>query len=127
MDSTTLLIIAGFFFVIGAAVVGIIWAVIGLVRRGTRKSKPPDVAATNQEEIARLMRDMESQDLVVEMEGKPYKSVQELSTTQLHRLSFTSNVLVDWLKQAVDSQPEVPQDVQAPMEPIPAVKQPSEP
>lgn len=123
MDSTTLLIIAGFFFVIGAAVVGIIWALIGLIRRGTRKSKPPDAPATNLEEIARLMRDMQSQDLVVEMEGKPYKDVQELSSTQLHRLTFTSNVLVDWLKQAVDSEPKVLQDIPTPIEQTPITEQ----
>jgi hypothetical protein len=123
MDSTTLLIIAGFFFVIGAAVVGIIWSLIGLIRRGTRKSKPPDMTADNLEEIARLMRDTQTQDLVVEMEGKPYNAVQELSSIQLHRLNFTSNVLVDWLGRHADSEPEVKADISTPIEQTPTTEQ----
>jgi hypothetical protein len=47
--------------------------------------------------ITSLMRDNSTKELVVEMEGNTYKNVQDLSASQIRRLSFTSNVLAKWL------------------------------
>jgi hypothetical protein len=105
MDSYTLLYIAAFFFLIGAVVVSIIWALVSFVRKGRHKNASSTTSTKNQEEIACLMRDKQTQDLIVQMDGKSFSAVQELSSTQQHRLSFTSNVLVNWLGQAGESNP----------------------
>ena len=98
MDSSLInLIVAVLFFIIGAAVVGLIWyfqAVMGKGRKGLKKSSP---LGEDQTEIAHLIRDNKTQDLVVEMEGNTYKSVHELNPGQQRRLSFTSTVLEKWL------------------------------
>jgi hypothetical protein len=99
MDSSTFLYVAIFFFILGAAVVAIIWLLLLLIRRGTGKDKGAGVADPNVDEIARLMRDVKNQDLVVEMDGKTFNAAKELSSGQQHRLSFASIVLAKWLGQ----------------------------
>jgi len=121
MDSSTLLIIAVFFFFIGAVVVGIIWAMVSFVRKGTHKDTSSSNSVADLEEIARLLRDKQTQDLVVQMNGKSYNAVQELSTTQQHRLSFTSNVLASWLGQAAEKEPTLQGDRTEPIE-LPAAE-----
>lgn len=108
MDSSTLLSIAAFFFFIGAVVVGFIWAIVSFVRKGTRKNTSSKRSTDDLEEITSLMRDKQTQDLVVQMDGNFYTSAQELSSTQQHRLNFTSNVLVNWLGQPAGEEPTVP-------------------
>ncbi|NJD58636.1 MAG: hypothetical protein FIA98_04465, partial [Anaerolineae bacterium] len=106
MDSSTLLVIAGFFFFLGAGIVGLIWIIVALIRSIRRKSAAGVARDSNLVVITSLMRDNTTKELVVEMEGKTYKTVEELAPSQLRRLSFTSNVLVKWLalSQATDSQ-----------------------
>jgi hypothetical protein len=43
------------------------------------------------------MRDMQSQDLVVGINGKTFRAAHELSPGQQRRLNFTSSVLAKWL------------------------------
>lgn len=106
MNSSTLLFIAGFFFFLGVGIVSLIWILVALIRSIRRKSTGGSVKDPSLAVITSLMRDNTTKELVVEMEGKTYKNVQELSPSQLRRLSFTSNVLVKWLSisQAVEGQ-----------------------
>jgi hypothetical protein len=99
MDSSTFWYVAIFFFILGAAVVAILWLILAIFRRTTRKDKTAGEVATNVTEVARLMRDVKTQDLVVEMDGKTFKAANELSSVEQHRLSFASNVLAQWLGQ----------------------------
>jgi hypothetical protein len=99
MDSSTFWYVAGFFFILGAALIAIIWLLVVIIRSITRKGKTAGVVDPNVTEVARLMRDVETQDLVVEMDGKTFKTANELSSGQQHRLSFASNVLAKWLGQ----------------------------
>ena len=97
MDSSTLLYLAGFFFILGAAIVAIFWMLLTIIRRISHKNNEGDKANQDLAEVARLMRNVKTQDLVVEMDGKIFKAVYELSTRQQHHLSFASDVLVKWL------------------------------
>ena len=105
MDSSTFLYVAVFFFILGAALVLVIWLMPVIIRKFTRKGKATGVVDPDVAEVASLMRDVITQDLVVKMDGKTFKAAHELSSAQQHRLSFTSNVLAKWLEQ---SAPEVP-------------------
>jgi hypothetical protein len=97
MDSSTLLYLAGFFFILGAGIVGLSWIIVSLVRGTMNKVKGSSAQDPKLSVLARLMRDTQTQDLVVEMDGKTYKTVSELSPTQQRRLSFTASVLAKWL------------------------------
>jgi len=110
MDSSTLLYLAVFFFILGAAVVAVFWAVLAIVRRLSRKGNTTAKADPNLTEIARLMRNNQTQDLVVQMDGKTFTSSLELSPPQQRRLSFSSNVLAKWLGQPADDEPAAPVD-----------------
>src|SRR4030042_3278689 len=93
MDFLTTLFIAVFFFLMGAAIVGFIWYLLGVSRR-MRKGSPSDVPDDpDLDEIARLKRHTQNQELVVEMDGKNYNAAHALSPAQERRLTFTSNVL----------------------------------
>jgi len=94
------LLIAILFFVIGAAVVGLIWYFQSVMKKGRAGSKNSAATGTDQTEIARLIRDNQTQDLVVHMEGNDYKTAHELTPALQRRLGFTSNVLVNWLGAA---------------------------
>jgi len=97
MELITILLVAGFFFIMGGFVVGIIWYMQGVAKKSGIDTKTGIPGSTNLAELTRLMRDMQTQELVVEMDGKPFKTGNELSPAQLRRLRFTSNVLVKWL------------------------------
>jgi hypothetical protein len=115
MDSSTLFYLAGFFFILGAGIVGLVWILVALVRTASHKGKNSSSDA-NLAVLARLLRDLTNQELVVEMEGKTYRSVGELSDAQQHRLGIVSGVLVKWL------QPQTPVVTpEEPEQPIPAV------
>lgn len=94
------LLLAGFFFLMGAAVMGIIWylqnVASGSYRKGKQKADP------NLGEVACLFRDKTSQDLVVTMNGDTFHQAKDLNPGQLRRLHFASQVLVKWL---VDTPP----------------------
>jgi hypothetical protein len=107
MDSSTLLYLAVFFFILGAAVVAVFWAVLAIIRRLSSRGKTTGNVDPNLTEIARLMRDNQTQDLVVQMDGKTFTSSLELSPPQQRRLSFSSNVLAKWLGQPVAAEPSV--------------------
>jgi hypothetical protein len=97
MDLFTSLILAGLFFIMGAAVVGMIWYFQGVAHGTIRKGKSATPPESNLEDIAHLMRDMQSQDLVVGINGKTFRAAHELSPGQQRRLNFTSSVLAKWL------------------------------
>jgi hypothetical protein len=124
MELITILLVAGFFFIMGGFVVGIIWYMQGVAKKSGIDTKTGIPGSTNTVELTRLMRDMQTQELVVEMDGKPFKTGNELSPAQLRRLSFTSNVLVKWLADvtpAPDSveEPSAVTTGTAPLETIP--------
>ena len=116
MDSSLInLIVAVLFFIIGAAVVGLIWYFQVVMRKGRNGSKKSAMLGDDQTEIARLIRDNKTQDLVVEMEGNTYKSVHELNPGLQRRLSFTSTVLEKWLAEpAPEPTPEAAPPAEAP-------------
>ena len=127
MDSSTFLYLAAFFFTLGAVVMAAIWALLAILRRSSRKGKPAGKVDPNLTEIARLMRDDQTQDLVVQMDGTTFKSSLELSPPQQRRLSFSSNVLAKWLGQpaaanssASVEQPASPEPAEQPTSPLPA-------
>jgi hypothetical protein len=126
MDSSSLLYLAVFFFILGAGIIGLVWVLFALFRSVSRKGKDSLFAGPNMESMAHLMRDTTNQELVVEMEGKTFESVNELSPTQLKRLGFISGVLAKWLEPAppVDT-PEVASQVPQPEQVAP--EQPPEP
>jgi len=97
MDSSTLIYFAGFFFILGAGIVGLSWIIVALVRGTKHKEKSGSDQDPNLSVLARLLRDVQTQDLVVDMDGKTFKTVNELSPTQLRRLNFTASVLSKWL------------------------------
>ena len=99
MDSSTILIIAGFFFILGAGIIGLIWVIISLVRGSQSKARGSASSDPTLSVMASLLRDVKTQDLVVEMDGKSFKSVSELSPAQQRRLGFTASVLSKWLSQ----------------------------
>jgi hypothetical protein len=95
MDNFTVLLISAFFFIMGAAVIGFIW----YFQRLLKPKKPKNSNSSDQSlsELARLMRNLQTQDLVVKMDGKIFKAAHELSPNQLRRLTLASGVLVKWL------------------------------
>jgi len=95
MDSFTILLISGFFFIMGAAVIGFIWYFQRVAR--PKKSRNNNSTDPTLSEFARLMRNLQTQELVVKMDGKTFNAAHELSATQLRRLSLASNVLIKWL------------------------------
>ncbi len=97
MDSSTLLYLAGFFFILGAGIVGLIWIIIALVRGIMGKGKSSSSQDPNLSVLARLLRDMQTQNLVVEMDGETFNAVDELSPAQQKRLGITASVLSKWL------------------------------
>jgi len=97
MDSFTILLISGFFFIMGAAVIGLMWYFQRLTK--PKNSKNHNSSDPNIAELARLMRNLQTQEMVVKMEGKTFKAAHELSPTQFRRLSLASNVLIKWLGQ----------------------------
>jgi len=108
MDLFTSLILAGLFFIMGAAVVGMIWYFQGVAHGTIRKGKSATPPESNLEDIAHLMRDMQSQDLVVGINGKTFRAAHELSSGQQRRLNFTSGVLAKWLMETVT--PPLPEE-----------------
>ena len=137
MDVFTTLLIAGFFFIMGAAVVGLIWYLKGVSKGMRGNSKTASPADPNLAEVARLMRHLQTQDLVVEIDGKLFKAAHELSPAQQRRLSFTSNVLTEWLvkpapepktEETPAKEPSVTWAEQTPLEflPMPAEAEPVE-
>jgi hypothetical protein len=111
MELITILLVALFFFIMGGFVVGIIWYMQGVAKKSGLDTKTGLPGSTNVVELTRLMRDMQTQELVVEMDGKTFKTGNELSPAQLRRLSFTSNVLAKWL---ADTTP-APEAVEEPL------------
>jgi len=93
------LLLAGFFFIMGAAVVGIIWYLQGVARGTISKGKNVTRLDPNLAEVARLMRDKQTQDLVVGMNGKTFSAANELNPAQFRRLTFSSTVLAKWLAE----------------------------
>jgi hypothetical protein len=96
------LLLAGFFFIMGAAVIGFIWYLQAVVRGNSRKLNDTSQTDPNLAEVARLMRDKQTQDLVVSMNGTTFRAAKELNPGQSRRLNFASNVLAKWL---VDTAP----------------------
>lgn len=122
MNTLSTVLIAVVFFVLGGVIIGIIWYFQGVSKRargGDGDKTTPEVDP-NLEEIAHLMRHLETQELVVEMNGGTYSSYHQLSPAQQRRLTFTSTVLSKWLAEpapepapeeapASTSQEEVPE------------------
>ncbi|MFZ2097264.1 MAG: hypothetical protein WAV05_11575 [Anaerolineales bacterium] len=100
MSFYSTLLLAGFFFIMGAAVIGFIWYLQGAARGNSRKGKEITSSDPNLAEVARLMRDTQTQDLVVGMNGKTFRAASELNSGQSRRLNFASNVLVKWLVES---------------------------
>ncbi len=117
MDSSLInLLIAVVFFIIGAAVIGLIWYFQNVMKKGKGKPADSPPLGAEQTEIARLIRDNQSQDLVVEMDGIAYKSVHDLTAVLQRRLSFTSNVLANWLAAPAPEPAPPPETIVAPSE-----------
>ncbi len=97
---------------------GVIWylqsVASGKIRMGNHDEKPdPNLA-----EVARLMRDKTTQDLVVAINGHTFRLANELNPGQLRRLQFTSTVLAKWLAEAPPPPPAEEVQVTAPGEPV---------
>ncbi len=84
----------------GAAVIGIIWYLQSVASGNFRKGKKAEKPDPNLAEVARLLRDKTTQDLVVTMNGHTFRQATELNPGQSRRLHFASNVLVKWLAAA---------------------------
>jgi len=97
MDSFTVLLISSFFFIMGAAIIGLAWYFQLVSKRKPGKSKNNASSDPNLSEIARLMRNTQTQELQVRMDGKIIKAAHELTLNQYRRLSLASNVLARWL------------------------------
>jgi hypothetical protein len=107
MDVFTVFLISAFFFIMGAAVVGLMWYFQRISRRTSGKSKNANSTEANLSELARLMRHLKTKELVVKMDGKTFLAATELTPTQLRRLSLASNVLAKWLNPTTSvPQPE---------------------
>jgi hypothetical protein len=114
MDSSTLVYLAGFFFILGAGIVGLIWIIVTLARGILHKGKSSLSQDQNLSVLARLMRDTQTQNLVVEMDGKTFQAANELSPAQQRRLGFTASVLAKWLTQPTTTTPEPSSDLPSP-------------
>ena len=100
MDVFTVLLISGFFFIMGAALIGLMWYLQRVAKRTPGARKNANSSDPNQSELARLMRHLQTQDLVVKLDGKTFTAASELSANQHRRLSLVSNVLAKWLSLA---------------------------
>jgi hypothetical protein len=106
------ILLAAFFFIMGAAVIGFIWYLQVVVKGSSRKKKDSSLSDPNLAEVACLMRDTQTQDLVVIMNGSTFRAAKELNPGQSRRLNFASNVLAKWLVETapptlpVDDQPD---------------------
>lgn len=100
MDVFTVLLISGFFFIMGAAIVGLMWYFQRVMKRSAGATKNANSNDPNLSELVRLMRHLKTQDLVVKMEGKTFMAASELTPTQHRRLSLASSVLAKWLSLA---------------------------
>lgn len=111
MTFNSTILLAGFFFIMGAAVIGFIWYLQTVVRGNSRKENDSASSDPNLAEVARLMRDTQTQDLVVGMNGNTFRAANELNPGQSRRLNFASNVLAKWLVETapptlpIDDQP----------------------
>jgi hypothetical protein len=101
MDVFTVFLISGFFFIMGAAIVGLMWYFQRVVKRTPGGTKNTNSTDPNLSELARLMRHLKTQDLVVKIDGKNFMAASELSQTQHRRLSLASDVLAKWLSLAM--------------------------
>ncbi len=108
MNLYSTLLLAGFFFLMGAAVIGIIWYLQSVASGNFRKGKKAEKPDPNLAEVARLLRDKTTQDLVVTMNGHTFRQAAELNPGQSRRLHFASNVLVKWLATAPPPAPAEP-------------------
>ncbi len=97
MSLSSNLLLAGFFFLMGAAVMGIIWYLQNVASGSYQKGKQDHKADPNLGEVASLFRDKSTQDLVVTMNGNTFHQAKELNPGQLRRIHFASQVLVKWL------------------------------
>jgi hypothetical protein len=120
MDSSTLLYLAGFFFVLGAGIVGFIWIIVALVRGFLGKGKASSSQEPNLSVLARLLRDMKTQNLVVEMDGKTFTAMSELSPAQQKRLGIISSVLAKWLSLPTPIAAQLSSDQSSSDQPSPA-------
>ncbi|OGO31007.1 MAG: hypothetical protein A2136_02695 [Chloroflexi bacterium RBG_16_54_11] len=141
MDVLTTLLIAVFFFIVGVTFMGVIWYLQGVSRRMRGNAKPTAPEDPDLSEVARLMRHLQTQDLVVQMDGKNFVAAHELSPAQQRRLSFTSDVLAKWLTlpapepaavEAAASEPiptvaPAPVELSSPFEPLPEPVEPEQP
>jgi len=84
----------------GAAVIGIIWYLQSVASGSFRKDKHADKPDPNLAEVARLMRDKTTQDLVVGMNSHTFRLASELNPGQSRRLHFASSVMAKWLAAA---------------------------
>lgn len=94
------LLLAGFFFLMGAAVIGVIWYLQNVASGSFRKGEHAEKPDPNLAEVARLLRDKTTQDMVVGMNGNTFRLASELNPGQSRRLHFASNVLMKWLAAA---------------------------
>ncbi len=97
MSIYSTLLLAGFFFIMGGGVVGIIWYLQSIARGASGKGKNASPIDPNLAEVARLLRDTQTQDLVVGINGQTFRKAHELNPGQTRRLNFASNVLAKWL------------------------------
>jgi hypothetical protein len=107
---------------------GLIWYLQNLASGNYRKGKQtkPD---PNLAEVASLMRDKTTQDLVVTMNGDTFRSAKQLNPAQLRRIHFASKVLEKWLADTPPTPlPETSASAgSAKGEPLPGMPAPSEP
>jgi hypothetical protein len=127
MDFFTVFIIAGFFLLMGAAIVGLIWYLQGVSKRMSGNSKNSAINDPNLSEVVRLMRNLQTQDMVVVMDGKALTSFDELTPAQQRRLSYTFNVLAKWLGQPITNSLQMEEPVTTPPKDAPEVTTPIEP
>lgn len=120
MDVFTVLLISGFFFIMGAAIIGLMWYFQYLSRRKSGARKNAGSSDPNLSELVRLMRHRQTQDLVVKMDGKTFMAASELTSTQHRKLSLVSSVFSRWLSLAT------PEASDAETVPLEAAAQPEE-
>ncbi len=116
--SLNTLLIAGFFFIIGAAVMGIIWYLQSVAGGNFSKGKPVEHSDPNLAEVARLMRDKNTQNLAVTINGHTFRAASELNPGQNRRLNFASNVLVKWLAEVPPARQTDEAQATAPTQPV---------
>jgi hypothetical protein len=113
MGTSTTLLIATVIFIIVVVVVAIFFYLLGVARGTSGKGKTAARSDPNLIETARLMRNIDTQELVVQMDGQTKNKAGELLPEQQSQLKVTSSMLADWLgqpppAQAEGDQPTVP-------------------